>query len=264
MISRPRPSRSRPPRPQRSLDGVPASTTPDGRGPPDTFHSGRGVGPEELVGPLSDLEWKHAARRLNVAGTLPIPLAHPRIAIVGTRKPSETGEALAKSLAVELAGLGAIIVSGLAEGVDSAAHTGAIQSGGRTIAVLGTPLDRTYPRSNSELQRTIMREHLAISEFDEGGPIAPKNFVLRNRTMALVADASIIVESGEGGGSLHQGWEAIRLGRPLFIHRRMFEDPSLRWPDELARYGAMRFDRAKEVWSFVPTEPPAGARHELR
>ena len=90
-----------------------------------------------------------------------------------------------------------MIVSGLAEGIDTAAHTAAISRGGRTIAVLGTPLDQVFPRQNAALQDQIMREHLAVSQFPAGHPVQRKNFPLRNR-WALISDATVIIEAGKG------------------------------------------------------------------
>ncbi|MGQ0797662.1 MAG: DNA-processing protein DprA, partial [Methanobacteriota archaeon] len=203
------------------------------------FRNAEAVYPEDLLGPLTELERKYAPAKLYVAGDLGKPLPHPRVSIVGTRHPSEEGLDAATRISASLARLGAIIVSGLAEGIDTAAHRAAIDAGGKTIAVLGTPLSRAYPAKNSSLQRLIMTKHLAISQFPEGRPIHRKNFVLRNRTMALLSDATVIVESGESGGSLHQGWEAIRLGRPLFIRKPVLSDPRLDWPRSMADYGAV-------------------------
>src|SRR2546426_3215249 len=177
----------------------------------------------------------------------------PRVAIIGTRTASTEGLKIAARLSKELAQQGALIVSGLARGIDTAAHKAAIDAGGRTIAVLGTPLSKTYPRENAGLQGLIMRDHLAVSQFPEGRPISPSNFVVRNRTMALIADASVIVESGEGGGSLHQGWEALRLGRPLFIHTREFAKVGLEWPRKMAEYGAVEFKEPSDILDFVPS-----------
>ena len=98
-----------------------------------------------------------------------------------------------------------------------------------------------------------MRDHLAISQFPIGYPIQPKNFVIRNRTMALIADASIIVEAKDAGGSLHQGWEALRLGRPLFIWSPLMHDRSLNWPEKMAMYGAMEFTEPEEVLDDLPS-----------
>jgi DNA processing protein len=216
----------------------------------------RSVTPAELLGPLTSLELKHAPPRLYVAGRLRLPLAHPRVAIVGTRNPSTQGLETASRIAGELGLKGVIIVSGLARGVDTAAHTAALEADGTTICVLGTPLSRTYPIENTELQHRIMRDNLAVSQFAESDPVLPRNFVIRNRTMALLADASIIIESGEGGGSLNQGWETLRLGRPLFIHEREFEKPGVEWPHKMALYGAVRFREASDIFDQIPSPIP--------
>jgi DNA processing protein len=211
------------------------------------------VSPDELLGALSQIEQKFAPSRLNLAGPLELPLAHPRVAIIGSRTASPEGLKTASQLADTLARQGVLIVSGLARGIDTAAHNAAILAGGTTVAVLGTPLSQQYPKENASLQETIMERFLAISQFPEGDPIHRTNFILRNRTMALVADASVIVESGEGGGSLHQGWEALRLGRPLFIHAREFTKPGLEWPRTMASYGAVEFREASEILDAVPS-----------
>jgi DNA processing protein len=216
----------------------------------------REVTPEELLGPLTSLERKHAPDILYTAGRLRLPLPHPRVAIVGTRNPSPHGLEVTARIAGELGEKGVIIVSGLARGIDTAAHKAALDADGTTICVLGTPLTRTYPSENRELQSRIMSDYLAVSQFNESRPVLPRNFVIRNRTMALIADASIIIESGEGGGSLNQGWETLRLGRPLFIHEREFEKPDLEWPTKMARYGAIRFRQSSDILDLVPSATP--------
>lgn len=182
-----------------------------------------------------------------------LPLPHPRVAIIGSRKASPQGVAIASRIAGTLAKQSVVIVSGLAEGIDTAAHTAAIEVGGRTIAVLGTSLDKVYPRQNAELQNLIAMEHLVVSQFPAGYPTQPANFVLRNRTMALLSDASIIVEAGQTSGSLHQGWEALRLGRPLFIWKSVMRNPSLEWPNEMARYGAVELEDSNDVIDVLPS-----------
>lgn len=111
------------------------------------------------------------------------------------------------------------------------------------MAVLGTPLDQYYPKENRELQDRIAREHLLVSQFPHRYPVQPKNFPIRNRTMALLTDATVIVEAGEKSGSLHQGWEALRLGRLLFILESVASDPALTWPAEMIGYGAQVLSR---------------------
>lgn len=208
---------------------------------------------EELVGPLNDVEKKYAPKELYVAGKLSIPLPSPRSAVIGSRKASSEGLKAAGDIARTLARRGVIVVSGLAEGIDTSAHKATIEEGGHIIAVLGTPLDRVYPKENFQLQDVIMHNHLAISQFPIGYPIQPKNFVLRNRTMALISNASIIVEAGDASGSLHQGWEALRLGRPLFIWSSTMNDPSLSWPKKMAMYGAMELTDPEEVLHVLPS-----------
>ncbi len=209
--------------------------------------------PEKLLGPLNDVEKKYAPQEIFAAGPMEIPLPRPRLAIVGSRKASITGLKAAADIAKTLSKRGVVIVSGLAEGVDTAAHTATIEERGRTIGVIGTSLDRVYPRENSKLQDEMMTNHLVISQFPIGYPTRPENFVMRNRTMALIANASIIVEADETSGSLHQGWEALRLGRPLFIWKSILNNPSLSWPKKMMGYGALELDDLEQVVDALPS-----------
>jgi len=209
--------------------------------------------PEQLLGPLNDVEQKYAPKELYVAGVMEIPLPTPRAAIVGSRKPTLNGIQAAREIASRFVNNGVIVVSGLAEGIDTVAHRTAIQEGGRTIAVLGTPLNRVYPRSNFELQETLKRDHLVISQFPNGRPTVRQHFVFRNRTMALISNATIIVEAKDDSESLHQGWEALRLGRPLFIWKTVLDDPALTKPKKMLEYGAMRLSEPDEVFEFLPS-----------
>ncbi len=188
--------------------------------------------PEVLLGrPLNDIEARNAPRVLYTAGPMKIPIPRPRVAIVGTREPTARGVEDADLIARILVEKGGTIVSGLAKGIDTAAHKAAITVGGKTIAVIGTPLDKSYPAQNSALQAEIVRSHLAISQFQIGSRVFKSNFVMRNRTMALIADASVVVQAGETSGTLSQAWEALRLGRPLLICKPIFQT-TLRWPHE--------------------------------
>ncbi len=209
--------------------------------------------PEQLLGPLNDVESKFAPPKLFAAGPMEIPLPRPRVAIIGSRKAFAEGLDAAVRIATTLANKGAVVVSGLAEGIDTAAHRATIEEGGRTIAVLGTPLDHAYPRKNAILQEEIMSNHLAISQFPIGHSTRPKDFVLRNRTMALISNASIIVEAGETSGSLHEGWEVLRLGRPLFIWKSIASDSSLSWPKKMMRYGALELADPEQVADVLPS-----------
>ncbi|MDA4118913.1 MAG: DNA-protecting protein DprA [Thaumarchaeota archaeon] len=209
---------------------------------------------ERLLGrPLNDVETKYAPKTLYAIGVLDIPLPTPRVSIVGSRKASPEGLETAAKVARVLVRNQAVIVSGLALGIDTAAHKGTIAAGGRTIAVIGTPLDRFYPSQNADLQREIMRNHLVVSQFPVGHKTRPGDFPIRNRTMALISDATFIVEAGESSGSLHQGWEALRLGRSLFIWKTILEDKRLNWPQEMLDYGAMVISDPREMLESLPS-----------
>ena len=211
---------------------------------------------EKLLGrSLNDVENLYAAKTLYASGPMEIPLPRPRVSIVGTRQPSEAGLKTAKLIAEALTKKGVVIVSGLARGIDTAAHRTAIESGGRTIAVLGTPLDRAYPHENADLQSEIVKNHLAISQFRVGQTVTRSNFPIRNRTMALISDATIIVEAAEKSGSLSQGWETLRLNRLLFIWKSLF-DAKLSWPDEMVKFGAMKLSDTKSIFQLLPSNRP--------
>ncbi len=215
---------------------------------------------EDLLGPLNEVERKNAPRTLFVAGDQGLARRGPRVSIVGSRRASADGLERAAALARMLAGRGVVVVSGLAEEIDTAAHESAIASGGRTVAVLGTPLDRCYPAQNRLLQGRIMREHLAVSQFPTGWPSRRENFPQRNRTMALLSDATVIVEAGEGSGSLHQGWEALRLGRLLLLMEPILRRTDLKWPSEMRRYGAQVL--SSSTWEQLVDSLPQGNRDE--
>jgi len=218
------------------------------------------VSVKDLLGrPLNDIEQTHAPVMLYVKGPMKLPLPCARVSIVGSRKATSNGLADSRMIASKLVSNRAVIISGLAEGIDTSAHLAAIEQGGKTIAVLGTPLDKTFPAKNFKLQQEIMQHHLAISQFETGRLTKPKDFVIRNRTMALISDATIIVEASNRSGSLHQGWEALRLGRPLFIWKRIIERHDVNWPQDMLRYGAMILEDPKDVLEILPTASPLKA-----
>ncbi len=209
--------------------------------------------PDVLLGRrLNTVEAKNAPSILYTAGSMGIPLSGPRVAIVGTRKPDPESVEDAKTLARALTRRGVVVVSGLAKGIDATAHKAAIDAGGKTIAVLGTPLDRTYPAENAGLQAEVIKNHMAISQFKIGSEVFRSNFIRRNRVMALIADASVIVQASESSGSISQGYEALRLGRPLFIWKRLF-DSQLAWPKEMEKFGAVRLSEPNELLETLPS-----------
>lgn len=207
----------------------------------------------ELLGRLNAVEQRFAPERLWTRGDTTLLARHPRVAVVGTRSPSAEGERRARRLVKELVKNGTLIVSGLADGIDTIAHTEAIALHGRTIAVLGTPLDQVFPRTNASLQARIGERDLLVSEFAPGSKVARGNFPRRNRTMALIADATVIVEAGATSGTISQGWEAIRLGRPLFLLRSLV-DAGHSWPREMIHHGAFVLDEMADLLDVLPTD----------
>ena len=168
------------------------------------------------------------------------------IAVVGTRNPSPEGVQRTKKLVKLLVKDGFTIVSGLAQGIDRVAHETAIEEGGRTIAVLGTPLSHSYPRENADLQRRIVHEFLVISQVPvvryEKQDYRMNRFFFpeRNITMSALTEGTIIVEAGETSGTLVQARAALHQKRKLFILDSCFRNPKLTWPKKYAAKGAIR------------------------
>jgi DNA processing protein len=192
----------------------------------------------ELMGALNSVETKNAPERLYTVGDVQLLRMGKRVSLVGSRKATENGLRRAEKLTRKLAEHGIIIVSGLAEGIDTVAHQTAINLHIPTVAVLGNAVDQFYPAKNRKLQEAIMNDYLVVSQFPVGYPAKRENYPQRNRVMALLSDATVIVEAQDKSGSLHQGWEALRLGRPLYILESSVNDSSLSWPKELLKYGA--------------------------
>lgn len=142
-------------------------------------------------------------------------LTLPSVAIVGTRRATPYGERVTRELARALAAGGAVIVSGLARGVDAVAHRGALDAGGLTIAVLGTGVDVAYPPSNRALQAEIGEGGLLVSEEPPGSRAAPASFPKRNRIIAALARATIIVEAPAKSGALITAEHAVDLNRTV-------------------------------------------------
>lgn len=200
-------------------------------------------------------ELKNAPEHLYFEGDFSLLVEGKRASVVGSREATPEGLLRAEAITKTLVDLRIIVVSGLAKGIDTIAHKTAIKYGGRTIAVLGTPLSKAYPAENRELLDEIKRNHLAISQFKEGGNYDQRAFPMRNRTMALITDATIIIEASETSGTRHQGWEALRLGRSVFLLANVANDPKLSWPSEMVKYGAQVLTKENyiELLSNIPS-----------
>ena len=181
-----------------------------------------------------------------------------RVSVIGSRKVSDFGIRRTQYITEKLVKQNIIIVSGMAEGVDTIAHHTAIRNG-RTIAVLGTPLDQVYPKSNKNLFEIIKTNHLVISQFETNHPIQKSNFPQRNRTMALISDATFIIEATEKSGTRHQGWEALRLGRTLYVLENVVQ--STKWAKEMLQYGAVMLTN-KMLQSAIEDIPYSTSKYE--
>lgn len=142
-------------------------------------------------------------------------LDRPRVAIIGTRRCSAAGRQTARELGNELADAGVCVVSGLAYGIDAAAHTGALQGAAPPVAVVGTGLDVLYPAQNAELWRSVAAKGAVLSEYPLGTPPERWRFPARNRIIAALADVVVVVESHAAGGSLHTVEAALERGRAV-------------------------------------------------
>ena len=181
------------------------------------------------------------------AGDLAL-LRSPAIAVVGSREVSQAGVRRAQQLVRDLVKQRMVVVSGLASGVDGAAHRAAIEAGGKTIAVLGTPLDQVTPKAHGALLEEICKHHLALSQFAVGSRVYPANFPQRNKLMAAITDATVIIEASDTSGTLHQAAECARLGRWLFISRSVAENTALTWPARFLSSARVRvLDRIDDI-----------------
>ncbi|MFT7721361.1 MAG: DNA-processing protein DprA [Roseateles sp.] len=184
-------------------------------------------------------------------------LASPSLAIVGSRNPTAQGADNARAFARALARAGYTIVSGLALGVDAAAHEGALDATGATIAVVGTGLDQVYPRRNEALAaRLLAAGGLIVSDYALGMPVLPANFPRRNRIIAGLAQGCLVVEAAVQSGSLITARLAAEAGREVFAIPGSIHSPQARGCHALIRQGAKLVESAEDVLEELP---PPGA-----
>jgi DNA processing protein len=219
----------------------------------------RAVSPDELLGPLNEVERRNAPKSLFVAGDTRILEVGARVSIAGAHEASPEGIRRAAKLAGLLADNEIVAVGGLVGGIETAAHEAAVRHGGRSIVVLDPSLDLADPRQYDVLQPEIMGDHLVVSPYPPGRPIPKKDLSLRDRTMALISDATVIIEASDSSGCLDQGWEALRLGRPLLIADSMVEKAGLNWPEQMLHYGAriLSDDSLDELLELLPARMAA-------
>lgn len=183
---------------------------------------------------------------LFVTGHLDV-LRDPPLAVVGSRRPTPGGKDNAFEFSRALAQRGVVIASGLAEGIDSAAHRGALAAQGRTLAVLGTGVDRIYPRNNRGLSEAILSEGALVSPFPLGAPPRPANFPRRNQVLAALSLGTLVVEAACGSGSLITARAARRLGRPVLAIPGSIHNPTSRGCHRLIKEGAHLAESPDEI-----------------
>lgn len=180
-------------------------------------------------------------------------LSTPSLAIVGSRHPTAQGEDNARDFARALARAGYTIVSGLALGVDAAAHEGALDAGGATVAVVGTGLDQVYPKRNEKLAaRLLAGGGLLVSEYSLGTPVMQANFPRRNRIIAGLSQGCLVVEAAVQSGSLITARLAVEAGREVFAIPGSIHSPQARGCHALIRQGAKLVESAQDVLEELP------------
>ncbi len=175
------------------------------------------------------------------------------IAVVGTRKPSRAGAETAHAIAGELVARGVTVVSGLAEGIDTAAHNGALDAGGRTIAVFGTGIAHVYPSSNRQLATRVATAGACVSQFLPDMRGTRWSFPVRNVVTSALSIGTVVVEAGETSGARIQAQDALRHAKRLFLLRSLVS--SQPWAAEMAgRAGVVVVDDLQDVLSAIDAE----------
>jgi DNA processing protein len=186
-------------------------------------------------------------------------LSQLAVAMVGTRRPSAYGSSVAHRLAHDLAQRQLVVISGLARGIDSASHRGALEAKGKTVAVLGSGIDVTYPRENKRLAEEIAKSGAVITEFPLGTGPTPENFPIRNRIISGLSLGVIIVEAAEYSGSLITARLALEQNREVFAVPGNITSAQSFGPNHLIKQGAKLVDQ----WMDVVEEFPAEVRMQL-
>ena len=214
----------------------------------------------------------YPARLRNIPDPPPVLYVHGEllpgddlcVGVVGSRSPSPYGLGAAADLGRDLARRGVTVVSGMAKGADSAAHQGALDGGGRTVAVLGSGLDVPYPRRNRRLMERIARRGAAVSEFPLGTRPAPWNFPRRNRVIAGMTLGTVVIEAAARSGSLITAELALEGGREVFAVPGRVTSPRSEGTNSLIRDGARLARSAADVIDDLPAEWRERARPEPR
>lgn len=199
--------------------------------------------------------------RLHLRGRAAEILSRVAVAIVGARSCSPYGAQVARELAGELAAAGVVVVSGLARGIDGEAHRGALAGGGLTVAVLGCGIDRDYPHAHAELARRIGESGLVVSEYPPGVEPSPWRFPARNRIVAGLARATVVVEARRRSGALITADFALELGRDVFAVPGEITSGLSEGTNDLIRQGAIPLLGVGDVLEALGIDPAPPVAH---
>jgi len=204
---------------------------------------------------LWDLDYPEALRQipdppalLYGCGSLP---EGPAMAIVGTRHPTSFGRLFTEQLAEDLAMLGLVVVSGMARGIDAAAHRGALRSGGRTLAVLGCGIDRIYPQENALIYHQIIEQGALLSEYPPGSEPLPGHFPGRNRIISGLSKATLVIEASRNSGSLITAEFALEQGREVMAVPGGVDRKTSYGPNLLIKQGAHPVTETQDVLEIL-------------
>jgi DNA processing protein len=194
----------------------------------------------------------------------PTLLARPGIAVVGTRQPTPYGLGMAEVLSRDLANRRVVILSGMARGVDTAAHKAAVQAGGSTVAVWGTGIDVVYPKENKRLAEDIVaRGGAIVSEYPLGTFPAPQNFPIRNRVLSGMSVGVLVIEAGEYSGTRITARCALEQGRDVFAVPGNVTNKNAWGPNTLIKQGAKLTATWEDVWEDLPSQIRLELEEEL-
>ena len=194
---------------------------------------------------------EQAPRFLYVRGNKSLLNEERTVALVGSRQASEHAKNSTRQIATRLGDNGITIVSGLAKGIDVAAHCAALEQGYNTISVIGTNLNQYYPAENSGVQREIEKKGLVISQFSPATKTQRWFFPLRNGVMSGISLATVIMEAGETSGALKQADYALKQGREVLIPQSAMQMKNISWPAKYVKRGAKVVNNTKDILRFL-------------
>jgi DNA processing protein len=190
----------------------------------------------------------------------PAMLDAPRVAVVGTRDPTAYGLRMTRAIVAGLARAGVCIISGMARGIDAAAHRAALEVGGRTVAVMGTGIDVPYPVAHRELHQMLAERGLVVSEYGSGIRAHRGAFPRRNRIIAALAPVTMVVEAGARSGALNTAGQALELGRTVAAVPGPIDSPQSTGTNELIRDGAAVIAAVGDALSLAGVDAPSRRR----